>query len=564
MGRYKKAVGSRNYCNYTNVRLEEAVRNVREGRMSQRQASEMYKIPRSTLQNKIKKVHTNPPGGQTVLTVDEERKLKFHIIAASDFGFPIDSLDLRRIVKSYLDRKGVTIRKFTDNMPGSEWVRLFLKRHRDLTQRFASNIKVARATVTPEIINSYFDNLQREIVGVEPTNIWNYDESNLVDDPGNKKVITKRGCKYPERIINSTKQSTSIMFCGNALGETLPPYVVYKSTHLYDSWTTGGPDGTRYNRSKSGWFEATIFEDWFEFLLLPRLKKIEGVKLVIGDNLSSHLSVHVLNLCDEHQIKFICLPPNTTHLTQPLDIAYFRPLKIKWRQLLNSYKLSVNNKTISKQDFPRLLRSLTESLAENGKENLKRGFEKAGIYPFNRRKVLERIPGNENIDSEVQLNVSASVIDLLHEKRFSPQTEGTKRRKINVLPGRSIAVSDIQPEATPGPSQVLVADPDEFHGGAVEEPTSNNKSNEDIDIGNFVLFLYENEVYPGQVTQIKSEKNKKSFEIKSLEKSGLYQWKWPLSDDILWYVAEDILEVISTPQPSKRGFFTIKEIMKYK
>lgn len=231
--------------------------------MSQRHASERYKIPRSTLQNKLNNVHTNLPGGQTVLTVDEERKLKFHIIAVSYFGFPIDALDLRKIVKTYLDRKGVTIRKFRDNLPGSEWVRLFLKRHPDLTQRFASNIKVARATVSPEMINTFCDNLQREIVGVDLVNIWNYDESNLVDDPGSKKIITKRDCKYPERIINSTKQSTSVMFCVNTLGETLPPYVVYKATNLYDSWTIGGPDGARYNRSKSGWFEATIFEDFY-------------------------------------------------------------------------------------------------------------------------------------------------------------------------------------------------------------------------------------------------------------------------------------------------------------
>lgn len=32
------------------------------------------------------------------------------------------------------------------------------------------------------------------------------------------------------------------MFCGNALHETLPPYVVYKAKNLYDSWMMGGPE----------------------------------------------------------------------------------------------------------------------------------------------------------------------------------------------------------------------------------------------------------------------------------------------------------------------------------
>lgn len=73
---------------------------------------------------------------------------------------------------------------------------------------------------------------------------------------------------------------------------------------------------------------------------------------------------------------------------------------------------------------------------------------------MNRRKVLDRIPGNENLDTNVQLNVSASVMDLLQERMFPQQTEDTKGKKVSVLRAKSISVSDIQPEATPGPSRV--------------------------------------------------------------------------------------------------------------
>lgn len=56
------------------VKLAEAVGIIKEGQMSQREASEGYKIPRSTLQNKLNNLHTKLPDSQTVLTVDEERK----------------------------------------------------------------------------------------------------------------------------------------------------------------------------------------------------------------------------------------------------------------------------------------------------------------------------------------------------------------------------------------------------------------------------------------------------------------------------------------------------------
>ena len=38
------------------------------------------------------------------------------------------------------------------------------------------------------------------------------------------------------------------MYCGNAEGEVLAPYVVYKADALWTTWTEGGPKGTRYNR----------------------------------------------------------------------------------------------------------------------------------------------------------------------------------------------------------------------------------------------------------------------------------------------------------------------------
>ena len=42
------------------------------------------------------------------------------------------------------------------------------------------------------------------------------------------------------------------MFSGAASGDMLPVYVVYKSEHIWDSWTQAGPEGARYGRSKSG------------------------------------------------------------------------------------------------------------------------------------------------------------------------------------------------------------------------------------------------------------------------------------------------------------------------
>ena len=95
---------------------------------------------------------------------------------------------------------------------------------------------------------------------------------------------------------------SSIMMAGTGDGKLLPPYIVYKSIYLHDIWCNGGPPGCRFNTSKSGWFDQKCFEDWFESVALRYLKDLPGKKVIIGDNLSSHLSVNVITKCEENNI----------------------------------------------------------------------------------------------------------------------------------------------------------------------------------------------------------------------------------------------------------------------
>lgn len=83
-----------------------------------------------------------------------------------------------------------------------------------------------------DVISNFIENIDKELKSVPPENIFNYDESNLCDDPGKKTILCRRGTKYPETIVNATKVNFTVMFCGNAAGETVPPFIVYKSDHL--------------------------------------------------------------------------------------------------------------------------------------------------------------------------------------------------------------------------------------------------------------------------------------------------------------------------------------------
>jgi len=198
----------------------------------------------------------------------------------------------------------------------------------------------------------------------------------------------------------------------------------------------------QYNRSKSGWFDAVTFADWFESSFIPHARRIGERVVLIGDNLASHFSDRVIQAAKDNNVAFVCLPKNSTHLCQPLDVAFFRALKIHWRAILDSWKEKCTRKctTITKEKFPALLRELCLSVCGGNEdklhsENLVSGFRKCGIVPFNRNEVLARLPLQEpststNVDNENDtVTAGAAVSDavLKHLKTRSSATAEKQR-----------------------------------------------------------------------------------------------------------------------------------------
>lgn len=471
---HKKQLGTRPYKNYTPEKLEEALLSIKQGRISLRKASKKYKIPQGTLSHKINFKHVQHPGHPLVFSKEEEDAFISHLEIVSKWGFPLNLTDLRLIAKCYLDKRGRKERRFNNNLPSTDWARNFLNRHTDkLRQRLCQNIKRSRARVGKDHVMEFLQNLKETLTDLPPSNVFNYDETNLSDDPGRKKCIFKRGVKYPERVKDSTKTAISIMFCGSATGKMLPAYVVYKAENLWSTWSENGPQGTRYNRSRSGWFDNTCFSDWFASVFVKCTKNIEGRKVIIGDNLSSHFSEDVLQLAAKNDITFVCLPPNSTHLLQPLDVAFYAPLKKYWRKVLDVWKSTCKKKsaTLSKDQFPKLLKKLYEYIypdGENFSNNLISGFAKTSIYPFNPETVLSRLPDvqPENDDSAAVV-VSESLIDLLRKMRGTDEDNLSRQRKkrINVAPGKSISAEDFS--AIPGTSNDMSDDENDCN---IEEP----------------------------------------------------------------------------------------------
>ena len=143
---HKRRLGSRTYMDFSEENVQAAITAIQEG-MSRREAEKVFDVPKTTLGLGLKGP-SNKPGQPPVLIVEEEKVIVDYIQVMCGWGFRLDGSYLRHLVKNYLDRKGVRVVRFQDNLPGHEFVIHFKKRHPELTERFAGNIKRSRAVAS--------------------------------------------------------------------------------------------------------------------------------------------------------------------------------------------------------------------------------------------------------------------------------------------------------------------------------------------------------------------------------------------------------------------------------
>ena len=182
--KHQRIPSSHRYKDYTKEMLEECVQRVKSGNLTQRDAEKEYNIRRSTIKIKLIGKHPKPVSRPPVLSFDEERLILNRVQLMCDYGFPATPQDVRHYIKCYLDTKNRTVEQFKDNLPGTEYMFYLLKYHKDYAKRLTSNIRHAGAAVDEMVLREYIEHLEKELEGIPPSNVWNFDETCLINDPG--------------------------------------------------------------------------------------------------------------------------------------------------------------------------------------------------------------------------------------------------------------------------------------------------------------------------------------------------------------------------------------------
>lgn len=136
------------------------------------------------------------------------------------------------------------------------------------------------------------------------------------------------------------------------------------------------------------------------------------------DGHSSHLTMELSDFCCAHQIELIALFPNATHIMQPMDVGFFRPLKTAYREAVCNWRLENNEEALTKIHFASVLKTAIDSL--DTKKILQSSFKSCGLRPFSAESInySKLIKNVETLNTSEERITNQTPYDVTHQEHL--------------------------------------------------------------------------------------------------------------------------------------------------
>lgn len=265
----KKNLGKRGL--WATDTMKQALDAIKEGR-SQRDVAAQCKISRRTLRNHIKSgIAEKHMGVKSILTCDMERELVQRIVRFNEVGLPLSASMLRSYVYQFCEKNAIrTSFNTVKCMAGKDWLRAFLQRNPVLSLRRAQHMNQARAQkLNRFIVSDYFTKLKKFLSEMEifdkPERIYNMDEKGCqLAVHHQQKVLAKTGVKRVQLVAPEHGENVTIVACGNAVGNVIPPMVIFKCKRRKDGLGDDLPPGSIFEMASKGSMTTQIFILWLK------------------------------------------------------------------------------------------------------------------------------------------------------------------------------------------------------------------------------------------------------------------------------------------------------------
>jgi hypothetical protein len=327
------------------------------------------------------------------LTTEREGDLVTYIVEREKAFQPLTRTEIRLFAEQLSEVNG-QIRYI-----GKNWVDRFFTRHPAIekkpTKVFESSRKRA---VTRKSLSDYFTGLQWVIneKNVKRENTYNVDENGVQLGETRAGIVAGTSMTARSEVIKSDNSTwASIIECISAGGIRLTPCVVFSGKNLQGQWFPRVFPSWKYAASPSGWSNSDIFIQWFMDTFIPETTPSDPSqwRLLVLDRHKSHITPELMKKAWMHRIWLSWLPSHSSHITQPLDVAVFGPLKTYYHQLTRAWASYEATSLHQQQLFLEAYERASEKAMS--RRNIMSGFSKSGVFPICLRKAIEALKPRE-------------------------------------------------------------------------------------------------------------------------------------------------------------------------
>ncbi|XP_018370178.1 PREDICTED: tigger transposable element-derived protein 1-like [Trachymyrmex cornetzi] len=385
MAKTKKTQIKKRTESWNTESMEAALKAVERNKLSQRAICEKYGIPRRTLRNHMKSgTPLKRLGRKSILTIEQEKDLSQRILRMADIGLPITLKMLK-----YQVYKFCTLHQIPHTFntiactAGRSWLTAFLKRNPKISRRKAQFMNQARAQkLNKFIVKDHFEKLNNLLTELDikfkPERIFNMDEKGCrLTMHHQPTVLAQKGAKRVHFIANEHAENVTVVGCVSAIGNVIPPMIIFKGKRGKPEFTDNLPPGSIISMAPKGFITTELF---IKFLNHFASFKLAGKILLVFDGAASHLDYTIVEAADKHDIVLYCLPSNTTHELQPLDKSVYRSFEHHWDQEFLKYQDKHPDRKFNKTSFNIVFSEVWSKCMTQS--NITNGFRSVGLYPF--------------------------------------------------------------------------------------------------------------------------------------------------------------------------------------
>ncbi|XP_046565965.1 uncharacterized protein LOC124274649, partial [Haliotis rubra] len=227
--------------------------------MEDNTAARKFSVPETTLRDRARgRIHpeTLKSGTEPILSLGEESRLVEHLKFMSSVGYGYTRLEVTTLASQYAVQLG---KRNRDDPFSLLWYYEFMKRWPSLKLDKPHPLEVFRAKATSqEAVSKYFVKL---------------------------------------RAVPEKSSTTTLIGCGKALGQQIPPYFVLKGQRLRLDILSGCTPGTNATTSDSGWSTMEICSTYLNdhFLKYAQRSDLSQPILLLYDGYCSHVSLPIID-----------------------------------------------------------------------------------------------------------------------------------------------------------------------------------------------------------------------------------------------------------------------------